>query len=151
MDGRLSQIWDFRAKTRPTAHSVAFASMLNFFLLTSAMTILSCGNTKKFSSPDTCVGFQNVDGGLCSSVLRQLLTGPFTWVKDGKRRKVSVSVRRHGLHSCRHSAKQSHRMHACSKPPTTTCSYITITLDLHSQHLKVIFKSITYLSFCIST
>lgn len=117
MDGRFSQLWDFRAKTRPTAHSVAFVSMLKFFFLPQPRRF-ELWNTKKFSSPDTCVGFQNVDGGLCSSVLRQLLTGPFTWVKDGER-KVSVSEKRYGLHSCCHSAKQSHRTCACywSHPP----------------------------------
>lgn len=117
MDCRFSQLWDFRAKTRPTTHSVAFVSMLKFFFLPQPRRF-ELWNTKKFSSPDTCVGFQNVDGGLCSSVLRQLLTGPFAWVKDGER-KVSVSEKRYGLHSCRHSAKQSHRTCACywSHPP----------------------------------
>lgn len=116
MDGRFSQLWDFRAKTRPTTHSVAFVSMLNFSSYLSHDD-LSCGIQRNLAHQILALAFKMLMAASAALCFASFLLVPSPELKMGKER--SQSVKRYELHSCRHSAKQSHRTCACywSHPP----------------------------------
>lgn len=89
MDGRFSQLWDFRAKTRPTTHSVAFVSMLNFSSYLSHDD-LSCGIQRNLAHQILALAFKMLMAASAALCFASFLLVPSPELKMGKERSQSL-------------------------------------------------------------